>query len=534
MSYNYNIKTFHFCLSHECFEKYFNKLTKFHQPGDIGFFLSITLQDNLTTEHIEKIENRIKKIKIIVEGEMNYNNDKNNSPVQLNLILKNNKFCINHKKISKVCFISSKERTLIILDKVNKKAYYEKDNIPYTLELTEQLQDNILDFKTEFIQLPRLQKQFKAIDEQYKYYVNLSNILIQKTDGRINLFKTGTFKRTALKLLDETTKHINPDKLGRKESKWIMLSSMGQLVFSKKYKGPAWKIDIVSMFPYIISNTSSYIPIKTGKFKKITSEDFSEYINKKLFPVGIYRVKIIKSDDDNLNNLFRYNKNNYYNNIDISYAIFLGLKVEVLDKKINLLYWDRDTDCLKGNEVFKLYVDYLYKLKQDKIEGAKLILNIITGLLGERNTRIIQLEKDEVFDFEKNNLEIIKQWTKKNSDMICYKCVELKNIYKSKFARFFPFLWSKARSMMGYKAKDFKDDILKCNTDSFIFPYKPTQLMKKDIIQMGCFKYEYENKFIEIINNAKEKFIDESEVNENKFELSDEDEQIEDEPDDNE
>jgi hypothetical protein len=58
--------------------------------------------------------------------------------------------------------------------------------------------------------------------------------------------------------------------------------------------------------------------------------------------------------------------------------------------------------------------------------------------------------------------------------------------------------------------------------------------MKKDIIQMGCFKYEYENKFIEIINNAKEKFIDESEVNENKFELSDEDEQIEDEPDDNE
>jgi len=536
MSYNYNIKTFHYCLNHKCFENYFNKHTKFNEPSDISFFLKITLRDSLTREHIKMIENRIKKIKIIIEGDMMYNNDENISPVQLNLILKDNKFQINHKKVSKVCFISTKERPLIILDKYNKKAYYEKDNKPYTIELTEELLDNVLDFKTEFIHIPRLSKTFKTFEEQYKYYVDLAEDFKTKTDGRINLYKTGTFKKTALKLLDETTKHICPEKLGKKESKWIMMSAMGQLVFNKPYKGPAWKIDIVSMFPYIMSNTSSYIPIKKGKFKKITQEEFKDYQNKKLYPIGIYRVRILKSDDDNINKLFRFNKNEYYNNVDISYAHFLGLSVELLDKKYNLLYWDRDIDCLKGNEVFKEYVDYLFNLKKNKVEGAKLILNILSGLLGERNFRIISLDKDEKYNFKGNNLEIIKKWTKKDNDtdIICYKCIETTNIYKSRFARFFPFLWSKARSMMGYKGKVYKDDILKCNTDSFVFPFKPTKLITKDIVQLGCFKYEYEEKMIEIVNNGPEKFIDNHKIEENNFDFIDEDEPFEDEPDEEE
>jgi len=523
MSYNFSVKTFFSCLNNGSIQN------KFKSIVDLANYLKISLKDDITLEHIKKIEKKFKSIKFIITGDIEYNDENNNMCKELNIIYKNKKFTLNHKVNNKVSFVSYKERKFIILDKIEMIGYYMENDKMKQLKLDIQTIDNIMNYKTDFINIPRNPSQFEKVDEQYKYYVKLADNFKTMTDGKINMYKTGSIKRTSLKLLDEFTKHVNPENITEKESLWLMKSTLGQLVCNKPgiYKH-AHKLDIKSMFPYILHNKTSFIPVKQGTFKKLTNDEFQEFKTKQVYPIGIYRVKIHKSDKST-NNLFRFNKFKYYTHIDIRYADFLGLNVELLDKTHNALYWER-SQCLCGHEVFGNYVDYLFKLKENKVEGSKLLLNIVSGLIGEKNKRIITIDEecDDDYDFEEENLKVIKKWTKRDDKKItCFKCIDMSNVYKMKLARFMPFLWSKSRSMMGYKLVEYKKDILKINTDSVILPYKPYKLCSKGIEKMGYFSIEYENKHIEIVSNRKEIFLDNDHVEE--FELDEHDEDDEDE-----
>ena len=46
------------------------------------------------------------------------------------------------------------------------------------------------------------------------------------------------------------------------------------------------------------------IPLKAGEFKKFSKDEFDKL---EYFTYGIYRVKIDKSEDENINRLFRFN-----------------------------------------------------------------------------------------------------------------------------------------------------------------------------------------------------------------------------------
>ena len=78
------------------------------------------------------------------------------------------------------------------------------------------------------------------------------------------------------------------------------------------------------------------------------------------YAFGIYKMEILKSEDEKINRLFRFNKTNEYTTIDLRNADYLGLKMNLLnDTKWNFLSYPR-SHCLTGKDVFSKYIDIVY------------------------------------------------------------------------------------------------------------------------------------------------------------------------------
>ena len=106
----------------------------------------------------------------------------------------------------------------------------------------------------------------KPIDDEYNKYLKLTNELKLKLNGIINLYKTGTMKKSALKLLGDTTKHITPEHIEFDESCILENSTSNGFIFSEPYEGIAHKGDITSLYPSIYSSKFALVPIKRGIF----------------------------------------------------------------------------------------------------------------------------------------------------------------------------------------------------------------------------------------------------------------------------
>ena len=65
-------------------------------------------------------------------------------------------------------------------------------------------------FKTIYIIVQR-QKFKVSIEKEYSEYIKIADDLKLKSNGEINLYKAGTFLKTAHKILDSTTKHLSPE-----------------------------------------------------------------------------------------------------------------------------------------------------------------------------------------------------------------------------------------------------------------------------------------------------------------------------------
>lgn len=109
-------------------------------------------------------------------------------------------------------------------------------------------------------------------------------------------------------------------------------------------------------------------PIKQGEIKYILTSELPEH-----FQYGIYRCMIQKITT----RLFRYNKNNYYTHFDLERAKELGLKIEMIeDGENNFLHYDR-CKLILGRQLFGKFIDKLYPLKEQGIDGAKDIMNCL-------------------------------------------------------------------------------------------------------------------------------------------------------------
>ena len=121
-------------------------------------------------------------------------------------------------------------------------------------------------------------------------------------------------------------------------------------------------------------------------------------------------------------------------------------------------------------EIFNKFVDILKPLKESKVEGAKLLLNILSGAISEKSIKkfYIDEEKDKFFDLDELNLKLLKSSVRIDRTKSIYSCVNSEKFYYSQFAQFKPFMLANARLTMLKIIFPINDKVVKCYIDSVI------------------------------------------------------------------
>lgn len=304
-------------------------------------------------------------------------------------------------------------------------------------------------------------KKKKDLPTLYKEFVKNADELKELTNGELNLYKTGSYKTTAQYLFFKFYNGPKPEPLSQNEAVWYDRCRTGPLTFCIPYDGEGYDYDIISAYPSImISNIS--LPVKAGEFVKLKT--LPDILN-----VGIYRCKI--TNNKNINGkLFKHSYYNEYTQIELNYYREHNLKIELIqDDQPNALIYTRDK-YIKGTEMFKKFVDFMYPLKQ-KNKLAKIILDCLWGVLtsNDYKKKIYrelkpgeQATETEPFDTTLCNIRPFSE----NEHIVEY--VDNQHIFKTEFARIKPFILSAARVKLSRIIEPFIDDVVYCHTDGFV------------------------------------------------------------------
>lgn len=317
----------------------------------------------------------------------------------------------------------------------------------------------------------------EEMKEEHKQYISMIDDIIKITDGKINMFRTGSFGRTALSLFTDINK-IEAEPI--KEFEFKYLENGGGIRYAQKgYEGEAYKYDINSYYPSLMLSKYIRIPITEGKLIDITTEELEE---KRSVKFGVYHADI-KCDNDVM---FSTMNKNMYSHYEINYAKKLGLKIIVLGPA---LVWDAE-QTIPFYKLFNKYINYLYPLK-NKHKKIKIIMNALWGSLCSKSGGD---DKKILMNYEdiSTSKHIIKRITPLDNTMTkCEVIIESDvRFYKTSFPRMKPFLLGFARVNM-HKTFDKigYDNILWSHTDSIISKIKLSSQIKLSH-KIGDWKYE--------------------------------------------
>ena len=373
--------------------------------------------------------------------------------------------------------ISRKARKVLVYDPSTnpRQCWNGKEHLTFTsIEVREMYTKK--SNKSKYIPIEK--EDGKTLEDTYDSFVELAEKVLQETEGKINLYKTGTSSKVSLKLFfDEmTNRMIEADPIDEKEGIFLHNTNQGAIIYSDKdgYTGKGYSYDVNSLYPSIMKSVNFRVPIKKGTFRKLTKTEFENMLNT-FFQYGIYRVQIDVSSYHKYPKLFRVNKNNYYTSIDLNVAKGMGLRMEIIeDGEDNFLHYGADSS-MTGSQLFKNYVDYLSNLRKttgDKI--YKLFLNQLWGGLCQFNKvpKPILYDVTKPFDYgetfsNNENVMIIKQgfttWPKWKIEYM-YKS----RLYRYSWARLKPFMLAKGRETIGRIMKPHLQHIHRIHTDGFV------------------------------------------------------------------
>ena len=143
----------------------------------------------------------------------------------------------------------------------------------------------------------------------------------------------------------------------------------------------------------------------------------------------------------------------------------------IQDDKPNSLIYKR-SDLLTGAQLFGDFVRLVFPLKQKKISGAKLLLNILWGVLCQINRIPIRIkEKSETVI----NIEIDRDILAINpidNDNIQFDIVKFSEYYDSNFARIAPYLLARGRFLISRNMEPNIKHIKRVHTDGYISAVK--------------------------------------------------------------
>lgn len=383
---------------------------------------------------------------------------------------------------------SSKERLPLIYDPVDRKCFDGTDY--FTATKTELNEWNILKSNTSKY-IPIKKDINESFENAYDMFVSRADALKKDSKNKLNLYKTGTLKKTCLsyffQIANKKKKFV--EAMTEDEVKWICNCNHGQIFYKDSaFSGEVHSYDVNSMYLSMMSSVNFKIPMKRGTFRLLTVDEFDN-MRANFFEYGIYRVRIISDGSANTNKMFRFNKNNHYTSIDMNVAKKLGLEIMIVnDGRPNFLHYGSGT-CDTGSRVFKDFATKLFDWRtKSKNKDCKVIASMLWGSLSEKNLKSIQYDCQKEFDFniDSDRYDILNT-SNIRADIWKIDFVEKGKYFKFAWARMKPFLLAYARQYIGRQIANHLDHIVMVNTDGF---YSKIVLDIAIGTEMGCMKYE--------------------------------------------
>eukprot|EP01038_Epipyxis_sp_PR26KG_P015561 gene15561-21013_t len=342
--------------------------------------------------------------------------------------------------------------------------------------------------KKEYRKMPRsapfmfIQKNIKdpelkllSIRKQCKKITNEAKKLLKLTDGKMNLYRTGSVAKTSLQLWYDLSKPKTADKIEEYEVD-ILESCRGPFIWAIPYKGRAYKYDIVSEYPSIMNSNQYKFPIGKGTLKIFTNKEFDELT---FYGFGIYHVKVQDADY----RVFRENSDNWYTHSDLNFAKSkLKLNITLIeDGQPNALLYD-SSKLITAKVLFGEFVDYLFKFKKDGHKEVKKYINCLWGALVETNTLKLVVT-DVIYD----NSQILKMMPT-NDGKLEFEFVKKNVYYNLDYARIKPFLLSYGRLKIANIVLTNLDNVVRVHTDGIITKTEITNVELGS--KLGDLKYE--------------------------------------------
>lgn len=477
-------------------------------------FLGLNRCDLVDMDLIPLIEDKIEMRISITSGDTTRTSTKEfknitDQNIEIKLKLKNDHYTIDcagnwkarHNHIARKPMIYEKKG---INDMV--RVFTNDENGVYKIS-SEELDKIMKDYKSEYILIkednfkcdrhdPRYERYQRLIAKAstnklkwaYNDFTNMANELITATNGVINMYKTGNIPATALHYFNEVSKAIQPEEILSDEAMWIRNSSMGSLIWAKKYKGKGYKYDVTSFYSSIMADHRFQVPIKRGTFKSMTGKEFKELT---YILTGIYRCEIIGDAK-----CFKKNPLNYYTHFDLTTAKELGLSLElIVDDKPNFLHYEA-THKIAGNKLFGKFVEFFFDLKKKNIKGGKLLLNCLWGRLVKQIEMTFYVDESTLLDvYTENTITEIKP---SNEDPFTAVVTMVSDkSFVSNYARLGPFLLSNGRREIYRTMEPNIDDVVRVHTDGWICS---TKMKINTGIELGDIKYEGYCSDVEVLN----------------------------------
>jgi hypothetical protein len=193
------------CL-YDCLLEYLGNRLIWKTSTDFRRFLKVKENEKIDIKYMKQIETKL-NVNINVSGDYTYTGHLEPHLMKINLILINQHYSINIYRVKNLTInnqISKIERKPLIYDSKKFEVFDGKKLI----KLSKELYFDILNLKTEFILIP----SDKADKIEYDKFIDKANKLKLETNDKINLYKTGSDKYTALNIFNKMTQHIQqPD-----------------------------------------------------------------------------------------------------------------------------------------------------------------------------------------------------------------------------------------------------------------------------------------------------------------------------------
>jgi hypothetical protein len=330
------------------------------------------------------------------------------------------------------------------------------------------------------INLSRKRGSTKTLKEFYDYVIKCDKELKNATKGKINLKKTGYFSKTSYMtwniMKKQEIKDLVPEDLTKLEVQ-ILDKTKGSIIFSEKgYKGEGHYYDFNSFYPSIMQEKMFLIPYKQPKALTIKTLSQAYWENAEgnyYLKYGFFRCIIEKSGIEETDRLFRFQDDNWYCSQDITLAKLLKLKIKMIDDgEVNFLHYDR-TKCVTGYKLFGAFINYMFKFKQNKVTGAKDILNSLWGYICQKKMT------------KKKNSETPIKIIPSEDGLLAF--FEKENPYNP-FARLKKVLLAEGRLQMVKTIIKYGKDIVQAHTDGFISKKKLDDITTST--NLGCIKYD--------------------------------------------